>query len=149
MCEPATPPAPCLRPICLRPARPDEAGLVLALEETTMRPVALALWGVWRPRPAAQLDLAACRIIEGAGQPVGVVEWHRSADELRIAKLYIQPESQRCGIGGWVLAQAAAQAQGLPIRLSVLTTNPALEFYRRHGFVIETSTAERHHLIRR
>lgn len=144
MCDPDAPPAP-----RLRPARPDEAGFVLALEETTMRAVALALWGEWRPRPPGALDLAACRIIESAGQPVGVVEWHRRPDALRIAKLYIRPESQRCGIGGWVLAQAAVQAQGLPIRLSVLTTNPALEFYRRHGFVVETSTAERHHLIRR
>ena len=37
---------------------------------------------------------------------------------------------------GVVVAEAAEH--GLPVRLSVLTTNPALAFYRRRGFHITT-----------
>lgn len=143
----------CPPPCLLRPARPDEAGYVLALEETTMRPRAEALWGHWRPRPPDQLDLPACRIIETAGRRCGVVEWRDEGQgpsaALRLAKLYLQPNSQRRGLGGAVLAMACAAATGRPIRASVLTTNPALHFYLRHGFAIESGTAERHHLIRR
>ena len=39
-----------------------------------------------------------------------------------------------------ILSEAA---MGMPVRLSVLATNPALEFYLRHGLRIFEETSER------
>lgn len=39
-----------------------------------------------------------------------------------------------------------ARAIGLPLRLSVLTTNPAVAFYQREGLRIYDETAERRYM---
>ncbi len=63
-------------------------------------------------------------------------------------ELYIAPSFQSRGLGSRVLRLILLEAatERLPIRMSVLTTNPALAFYRRHGFRVDRETKERRYL---
>jgi ribosomal protein S18 acetylase RimI-like enzyme len=134
-----------------RPATRDDVHYLLELEETCMRGYAEAIWHVWRPSAVPEtLNVSGHEIIGRDGETVGciAVTWHRSF--LFIDKLYIDPRFQGQGIGAIALAakvEAAAQ-QGLPTKLSVLTSNPALRFYRREGFVIESETPERRLMVK-
>jgi GNAT superfamily N-acetyltransferase len=58
--------------------------------------------------------------------------------------------SQRRGIGSKILSGVIADAEDgeILLRLSVLATNPALDFYLRHGFRIHQESAERRYLVR-
>ena len=64
-------------------------------------------------------------------------------------KLYVGPDCQNRGIGASVIKDVVKRVSpfGLPIRLSVLTTNPTLKFYLREGFSVETETTERRTLV--
>ncbi len=110
-----------------------------------MRDYAVALWGAWRPSPAEKLVLQSHRIIIDKGEDVGCVATVRDADHIWIDRLYIAPSHQRRGLGGAVLRMviAEAAASNLPVRLSVLTTNPAIAFYIREGLRVYEETRER------
>ena len=113
-----------------------------------MRDYAVALWGIWRPRPDGARDLGACRILLKSEQDAGCVAVQREMDHLWVDSLYVAPRCQNRGIGSQALRVVLSEAAslGCPIRLSVLTTNPALAFYLRHGLVIERETPECRHL---
>lgn len=66
-------------------------------------------------------------------------------DCLVVQKLYVVPGQQGRGIGAWALRVALdeAKAAALPVRLTVLKTNPARKFYEREGFRLEGETTER------
>ncbi len=129
----------------LRPALPGDESYLHWLEEACMRAYAIALWGKWRPRPADALPLDEHRIIVADGENVGCVSVTRREDHLWVNKLYVAPGHQKRGHGAFALRRVLAEAVsiGLPLRLSVLTTNPAVAFYRREGLVIYEETAER------
>jgi GNAT superfamily N-acetyltransferase len=71
-------------------------------------------------------------------------------DCLVVRKLYVAPAHQGGGIGAWALRAAVAEASaaGLPVRLTVLRTNPARRFYEREGFRLAGETAERWTMVR-
>jgi N-acetylglutamate synthase-like GNAT family acetyltransferase len=132
--------------VTLRPATKSDAAYLLKLEEVCMRAYAEALWGGWKQSDTVEsLDVAGHEVIEQDGNAVGCIAaiWH--ADHLFIEKLYIGPAFQGRGIGTHVLNTKSCQAaqRGLPMKLSVLTTNPADRFYQREGFVLEAETQER------
>ncbi len=111
-----------------------------------MRGYAEALWGCWRPSATIEaFDPANHYIIERDGVSVGCIAETWQPDHLFIGKLYVDAPFQRQGVGAVVLEKKSAEAgaKGVPIRLSVLTTNPAHAFYRREGFEVETETPER------
>lgn len=133
------------------PATSSDAEYLLRLEETCMRNYAEALWGCWKPSATVEKFHAANHyLIQRDGIPVGCIAemWH--ADHLFIGKLYIDAPFQRQGIGAVVLRMKSQEAAvwGLPIKLSVLTTNPAYAFYRREGFEVESETAERRRMTK-
>ncbi|WEF24792.1 GNAT family N-acetyltransferase [Paracoccus sp. S3-43] len=138
------------RDLRLRPASPGDRGYLLALEERCMRGYAEALWGQWRPRPITEIDTAKYVVIEISAQHAGCLARTVTDEQLWIDSLYIEPAFQNLGIGGYLLEQdvCRAAASGLPTRLSVLTTNPAIRFYARHGFFVEKETAERRYMLR-
>lgn len=113
-----------------------------------MRDYAIALWGSWRPRPADALILDEHRIIVAEEEDVGCVSVTRRDDHVWVNKLYVAPIHQKRGYGAITLRQVLGEARavGLPLRLSVLTTNPAVAFYRREGLVIYEETAERRYM---
>lgn len=111
-----------------------------------MRDYAAALWGSWKPSTTIEaFDPANHHLIECNDAVAGCIAevWH--PDRLLISRLYIDAPFQRKGIGASILAMRSRQAaaRGVPIKLSVLTTNPADAFYRRQGFKVEAETAER------
>ena len=133
-----------MKPI-LRAAREDDTPFLKWLEEVCMRDYAMALWGAWRPAPEETLAFQNHRIILDEGRDVGCVSTIRSADHMWVDRLYVAPSHQRRGLGGGALRMVIAEAAAshLPVRLSVLTTNPAIAFYRREGLRVYQETPER------
>lgn len=110
-----------------------------------MREYAVALWGAWRPRPEQEGALDGTRIIVDDGEDAGCVATTRHADHIWIDRLYIAPSHQRRGLGAAILRMVISEgaASSLPVRLSVLTTNPAVAFYIREGLHVYEQTPER------
>ena len=138
--------------LSFRQARKADAAFFIRLEERCMRGYAEALWGEWRPSAnPGSFDPLGMRVILAEGQEAGVLAVRIEADQLRVEKLYVAPGWQGRGIGAWALRQAIAEALALrlPVRLTVLTTNPARRFYEREGFVLEGETPERWTMVRR
>jgi GNAT superfamily N-acetyltransferase len=136
--------------ISKRPAIETDKPFLVWLEATCMREYAIALWRSWSPDLIVRNSVDGCHIIADDGHDVGCVTVERHSDHLWLDELFIEPAFQRRGIGSKILRSVIADAEGLeiPLRLSVLTTNPALNFYLRHGFLIHRETAERRYLVR-
>jgi len=128
-----------------RPATEADNPFLSWLEEACMRKYAVALWGTWRPRPPAEQMLDGCRIIVAGEQSIGCMKTIAHPDHIWIDQLYISPGFQRKGIGSSALRMilCEAGAMGIPVRLSVIATNPARDFYLRHGLRIYDETPER------
>ena len=58
-------------------------------------------------------------------------------DHYYLSHLYVEPESQGCGIGAEILKQLSEESDGKnkPIRLGALKESRSNEFYKSHGFV--------------
>lgn len=110
-----------------------------------MRDYAVALWGIWRPNRDAYFSASRHRIIVSHECDVGCVEVTLQPDHVWLDRLYLLPQFQRRSIGAVVLRGLVIEAHsfGLPLRLSVLTTNPAQAFYRREGMEERQRDAER------
>ena len=137
--------------IRLRSAETADAEFVLWLEEACMRDYATALWGEWRPSATLEsVDLTGHEIIEVADQAAGCVATAVHPDQLLVKRLYLAPSYRNRGIGAWVLHRLidVANYRAIPVKLSVLTTNPAVRFYLREGFSIEAETEERRTMVR-
>lgn len=137
--------------IHLRTATKADAPFILWLEEVCMKVFATALWGTWRASTSLEaLDPSNHQIIEIKGAPVGCLAVKVQTDALQVNRLYLAPTHQNRGIGAAVLRSTIALADGLglPVKLRVLTTNPALKFYLREGFSVVHETAERRVLER-
>lgn len=76
------------------------------------------------------------QVILADGRPVGRLYLDRRAEEIRIVDIALLAEHRGAGIGGHLLGAilAEAGAAGLPVRIHVEKTNPALSLYRRLGF---------------
>ncbi|MFC0266724.1 GNAT family N-acetyltransferase [Kushneria aurantia] len=138
------------RDISTRPATEQDALYILDLEERCMREYALALWGEWRGKDADDLYLDRFCIVEYRQARAGCIATINDDTQCWIDRFYIEPTLQGQGVGGILLARltSAADARGVPTRLSVLAGNPAINFYRRHGFMLESETAERRRMVR-
>jgi GNAT superfamily N-acetyltransferase len=128
-----------------RPATETDKPFLSWLEEACMREHAVALSGAWRPRPPDEQPLDGCRIIVEGGEDIGCMTMTAHLDHVWVDQLYIAPRFQRKGIGSTALRMilSEAAARGVPVRLSVIATNPALDFYLRHGLRIHEETSER------
>lgn len=87
-------------------------------------------------------------LVEGA--VVGFFCFERREDHVYLANVALLPSHQRRGLGARLLARVVASADenGLPVRLQVLRSNPARNFYERHGFELRGRT-ESHLLMAR
>ena len=135
----------------LKDARSSDGPFVLWLEEVSMKEHATALWGEWRPSSTLEaLDLSNHQIIEYRGAKVGCVALKWSHDCLFLARLFLDPDARNRGIGAHVLRFVVRLAadRRMPVRLSVLKTNPAINFYLREGFAVVGETTERRELIK-
>ena len=85
----------------------------------------------------ANFPNARREIIELDDLPIGGITINRGTDAIVIVDIAILPERRGLGIGSSLLREAcdAARADGIAVRLSVLSSNDgALRLYRRLGF---------------
>lgn len=84
-------------------------------------------------------------IIERNGEDIGVLHAERDPGDIWLASLFILPEHQGRGIGTRFVRELKAEAAKLrkPLRLRVLTINPAKRLYEREGFTTFTTTVGR------
>jgi ribosomal protein S18 acetylase RimI-like enzyme len=82
-------------------------------------------------------------VIEQAGAPIGRLYLDETPAHLHVVDITILPEWRDRGVGTAVIEalQTAARSAAKAIVLSVDKTNPALQLYRRLGFV-ETADRE-------
>jgi ribosomal protein S18 acetylase RimI-like enzyme len=75
-------------------------------------------------------------VVECDGEPAGRLTVLRAPGEIRVVDLALLPPWRGRGIGGRLLREllAEAAAAGLPVRVHVERTNPALRLYARLGF---------------
>jgi GNAT superfamily N-acetyltransferase len=132
--------------ISLRAATSEDAAFALQVTEACMRAYAEQTWGAWNGR--ADFDPALDKIIQLAGQDIGLVGVEARTDVWVLDKLYLLPAYQRRGLGGLLLRCLIddAKAARVVFRLTVLEVNPARRFYERHGFVLTHTISPRQHM---
>jgi GNAT superfamily N-acetyltransferase len=124
-------------------APPSEADFepLLALRIDVMRE---HLERVFRYKPSrarrifrAHFDEPGMRLILAGDERIGCVGFRSEPDCRKIDSFYLERRFHNIGLGTAILKVllAEADAQGLPVRLEVLTGSNADRFYLRHGFV--------------
>ena len=76
------------------------------------------------------------QIITLDGSDIGWLQTIQRSDELFLAQFFVDGPFQRRGIGTNVLGRLIEEAAraGLPLRLGVVKSNPAVRLYQRLGF---------------
>ena len=143
-------------PISLRPSRPEDQDFLFQLYSST-RIQEIAAFG-W---PAAQQEMffrmqftaqqrwyestyakSDHQIVEQDGQPIGRLMVFREntlgeKGSALLVDISLLAEHRGRGIGGELLRDLLQQCRrdGIPLKLQVLKTNPALRLYERLGFL--------------
>jgi ribosomal protein S18 acetylase RimI-like enzyme len=129
-------------PVTLRPATARDLPFARNIYLVTMRYITNRLPDWDEPRHIAKFAerflLNEVRIIVRDGHDVGWMQVGESDDELFLKQIFLQPGSQRKGIGSQLIVNVIERGRqtGKPVRLGVVKINPAVELYKRHGFVI-------------
>jgi len=89
-----------------------------------------------RERVLVSFDSA--EVILLAGVPVGLLKVVRNPGDWALVQIQIVPEKQGRGFGSTIIGKLLADAvqARVPVKLSVLRTNPARKLYQRLGFRI-------------
>jgi ribosomal protein S18 acetylase RimI-like enzyme len=134
----------------LRPATEEDREPLFAMHVQLFRAEIETIWG-WddgwqRENFAKEWAEVETTVIGGSkGQRLGYLQvaWREDPAEGYVLNLAVLPEHQAGGIGTRVMEelQQRAREARVPLRLSVLRTNPrAQAFYHRLGFRIEETT---------
>jgi ribosomal protein S18 acetylase RimI-like enzyme len=131
----------------LRPADDGDAEFVFVLARDALGAYVDEIWG-WddddqRGRQEAWRARANVQIVEVAGEPVGCLAVAERPDYVFLERVALMPAWQSRGIGTRLVrgVMEDAERRGRPVRLSVLTNNPARRLYERLGFTV-TSVEE-------
>lgn len=129
----------------LRAATHADRAFCWQLHAQTMRAYVDATWG-WdevdqRARFEQGFDVAALRIVEVDGTPVGALKVDTGGMPVRLLSIAIAPSHQRRGLGAALIEHVVREAGNAPVWLQVLKVNPARRLYRRLGFVVIDETA--------
>lgn len=136
----------------LRPATDTDYDFLWRVASTTMRGYVEAIWGwdeAWQERRyRGNFDACSWRVIVVDGQDAGGLqaESRPSDGDLFLENVYLLPPFQGRGVGNAVVRSlmADAQAEGVPLTLNVLRSNPdALRLYERLGLRVVGSNEER------
>jgi D-alanyl-D-alanine carboxypeptidase len=131
----------------LRAATLADLDFVCRVVERSMRGYIEQTWGSFdavavRDNAEKMIATGTYAIIERGEEDIGVLHVERDPGDLWLASLFILPEHQGQGIGTRFLRELKAEAakSRKPLRLRVLTANPAKRLYEREGFTIFTTT---------
>jgi len=120
----------------------EESEVAFSLKRDALGPHITAKWGWDDPYQRAVHaqrwgSKHFFRIVQD-GATVGTVAVDEEHDHVRVGEFYVAPTHQNQGIGTAVLRPILHDAaeRRLPVRLECLKWNPALSFYKRHGFVV-------------
>jgi GNAT superfamily N-acetyltransferase len=125
----------------LRAPQEEDLPFLLRLREIAMDPHHRAA-GVFQTPAEMEERVRShwneARVVEVEGRPAGLWKLWRRHDAWWILQVQLMPEHQNRGIGAALIRSLQAQARdaGMPLRLKVLRTNPALRLYERLGFVV-------------
>ena len=136
--------------ITLRQAQAGDGEFVYRLVETTMRAYVEQIWGSFneeRSRRAIAQEIASgiYSIIECGAHALGALAVERHSTHIQLTQIYIAPSYQNRGIGTSLIRELAREAResGKPLRLRLLSGNPAQRLYEREGFKVTSVTPER------
>ena len=129
-----------------RPATGADLDRILAIRRDAFREYVERLWGRGdahqRAETARELATGTYEVLEQGGSVVGYLHLLRVPEHDYLDELALDAAHRGQGLGTTVLRelQAGAAARGVPLRLSVLTDNPARALYARLGFTELRST---------
>ena len=122
-----------------------------SLCKSTMENYVIQAWGAWVEDLARRgleqaLNSEEFSAIIYEGERIGAVSILRHDTHYQLEELYISGQYQNRGIGAKIVRDliAIAKQEGKPIRLRVLTSNPAKSLYDRLGFVVTKTEPERY-----
>jgi ribosomal protein S18 acetylase RimI-like enzyme len=134
----------------LRAASCSDAEFIYRLVETTMRGYVEKVWGSFsedytRKHTEEAIASRSYSVIELDGDDIGALAVERHDTHIQLTQLYILPAHQNRGIGTYLVRQVIAEARDAqkPLRLRVLSVNPARRLYEREGFRVTSQTPER------
>ena len=136
--------------IQLRGAESSDAEFIYRVVEATMRAYVEKIWGSFsedynRKNIAESLTAGMYSIIQCEGRDIGALAVERHPTHIQLNQIYILPSHQNHGIGTSLVRNLAREAKesDRPLRLRVLTVNPARRLYEREGFQVTSVTQER------
>jgi ribosomal protein S18 acetylase RimI-like enzyme len=128
--------------VTLRAATPADADFYYATQYEALGGYFKGVWdeAVHRARTKQELAEQPVQIIEHAGAPIGYIVISHHDDHWYLDEISLVATARNRGLGTQLVrdAMAAAQVAGMPLRLSVLDTNPAQRLYARLGFRVTT-----------
>lgn len=141
--------------IQLRGATEDDAEFIYRLIETTMRIYVEKIWGRFneeynRKHVAETIEGKWYSIIQYTQQDIGALVVLRYPTHIDLQQIFVLPSHQNRGIGTCLIRELAREARqaNQPLRLRVLTSNPAKKLYEREGFKVASVTPERIYMER-
>lgn len=145
----------CPTELSLYPASSNDFDYIYHLCEATMREYVEADLGdcfekIALPTITTLVARGLFSLLYADGKRVGAVAIERHETHYQLEELYVAPACQNGGIGKAVVEIIVAEAtsQGKPIRLHVLASNRAREFYERLGFRVTRTTKEVNYMER-
>jgi ribosomal protein S18 acetylase RimI-like enzyme len=140
-----------LTDIRLREATPEDGDFIYQLVEKTMRGYVEKLWGSFsedynRKHVAEAISSHSYSVVALGGADIGALAVERYDTHIQLTQLYILPSHQNRGIGTYLVRQLIEEAKhsDKPLRLRVLSVNPARRLYQREGFRVTSETPERY-----
>jgi ribosomal protein S18 acetylase RimI-like enzyme len=139
--------------ILLRPAAPADDEFLFSLfraarselaalpgGESVLAPLLRMQFRAQSLQYEASFPQAVHRIVMEQGKAVGRLLVASSPNEVRLVDIALLPEARNRGIGTRLVSSlmADAAAMGRPLRLQVWKHSPAVRFYQRLGFQIES-----------
>ena len=130
-------------PFTTRLARAEEVDALYAIHRETMREYVAQTYGDWDETDQAarfreRFTPGRYEAIELAGDVIGYIDCERDADGWHLNNIRVAPKWQGHGIGAALIRAliTRADAEHVPVGLSVLRVNPARALYERLGFLV-------------
>jgi ribosomal protein S18 acetylase RimI-like enzyme len=143
-----------MKRITLRVATAGDRAFLYDLHCASLKGYITGTWGwdeTWqRGHFDKHFDPERRQIIQWENRDIGAIGVSERDADILIDYIALYPEHQRQGIGSHLIKTIIEHgvAEGKPIRLRVLRTNPAFRLYERLGFMVEEESDTHIQMIR-